>query len=124
VTARELAVLVICGVIGWALVSWLFALIRQQRAPPVSMSMPLAPPALPGPSRSTGLDIARSWHQILDVSEHATAEEIDRACHARLAECDRVRCTAAPGTAVRREAEARRALISAAYEFIRPQRMS
>lgn len=122
-TLRELAVLVICGVIGWALVSWLFVLIRQQRAPPVSMSLPPASRALPGPGPAS-LDLERTWHTLLGVSEHAGAQEIDRAYHARLAECDRIRFSTLPGMRTQRDAEERRALISAAYEFIRPQRTS
>jgi hypothetical protein len=129
VTAIEAVVLLACGLIGWALVSWVFAIIRQQRAPPIPMSTsPLAAPpprALPAPPGTASLDdIASSWYIILGVGEHATGDEIDRAYRMRLAECEQPSLAMQPGRDDSRETESRRARIHAAYQFIRPRRLT
>jgi DnaJ-domain-containing protein 1 len=122
-TAVQAVVLLICALIGWGLVSWLFAIIRQQRAPPIPMSIsPVAPPALPAPPSKRPNELASSWHLILGVGEHASAAEIDQAYRARLAECDQARSKMQPETEEWRETELRRARIQAAYDFIRPLR--
>lgn len=121
-TVVDALVLLVCGLVGWALVSWLIGLVQQQRAPPFPIGVP--PPAsaraLPAPSAIA--DMAASWRTILEVGEHATAQEIDTAYQRRLAECDREAFAAPTGTAAHREAEARRARIVAAYEFSRSVR--
>jgi len=128
VSAADWAVLLGCALLGFALVSWLLALIRQQRAPPLpigSLPPPAPPlPATPGDSvteQVSRADISRSWHMILGVAERASAEEIESAFQARLAECERVAFDSIPGTDERRAAETRRERIRAAYDFIRRQ---
>jgi hypothetical protein len=115
------AVLLGCSVIGWALVSWLIGVIRQQRAPPLAIGA-LPPPATSPASGATTREIADSWHTILGVEREASLPEIEAAYRARLAECDRVLLNRLPGTSEQRDAESRRALIEAAYGFIKPVR--
>jgi hypothetical protein len=109
------------GVVGFALVSWLLALVRQQKAPPVAIaSATPAPP--PGRGRLSLAALGEEWHRVLGVAREATPGEIEAAYHARIAECDRVRFAADAGSAERDEALRRRADVQDAYEFIRPLR--
>lgn len=34
----DLAIVVLCGVIGWCIVSWIISLVRQQKRPPLDLS--------------------------------------------------------------------------------------
>jgi hypothetical protein len=63
-----------------------------------------------------------AWPTILQVDKSATAAEIEKAYHALLAECDRIRFSTWYSAQERQEAETRRAKVCAAYEFIRPRR--
>jgi hypothetical protein len=67
-------------------------------------------------------EVARAWHTILGVSSDASGAEIERAYHAKLADCDRVRFTVDIPEATKRRAEEQRARVSQAFEFIRPLR--
>ena len=108
----------VAGVVGFALVSWLLTLMRQQKAPPVAIAS--APP--PTGSRLSVASLGEQWHRLLGVAREATPEEIEAAYHARLAECDRVRFAAGAGEADKEAARQRRADVQEAYEFIRPLR--
>jgi hypothetical protein len=105
-------------------VSWVITLVRQQRAPPVTLH---------GDPRPVGADdtrertpslqeIAASWQNLLQVRGDANIEEIAAAYHQRLAECDQVRFSATAGSAERQAAERQRTLIDEAYNFIRTSR--
>ena len=113
-------VLIVCGIGGWAIVSWIFGLVRQQKAPPIPMHLPAANEA---PKRKLSVaELSERWHLILDVAPEAEAVEIERAYHERLAECDRVRFSSTASVEEKRAAAERRVEVSRAFEFIRPQR--
>jgi hypothetical protein len=65
-------------------------------------------------------EISSRWSVILRVSESASAQEIEAAYHAGIAECDRIRFSPAESAAAKADAETRRAQITQAFEFIRP----
>jgi hypothetical protein len=121
---RDWVVLIACALIGWGLVSWLIAVVRPQgtanKEPPqgplrlVNMGQPDA--------SATAADMETAWPSILQVDRNATTVEIESAYHTLLAECDRVRFSTWYSAQERQEAEARRARVCAAYEFIRPRR--
>ena len=113
-------ILGVCGLVGFAIVWGGFALVRQQKAPPVPMLDVRAPPA-GAPSLSVA-ELADRWHAILQVPPNASAADIERAYHERLSECDRARFASDAHDGDKVQAEARRAQISQAYEFIRPLR--
>jgi hypothetical protein len=136
---KDWVVLIACGLIGWGVVSWLISVIRPPRqlsakdpeqaplrlaneTPPDAQA---AAPALgpgPSPALSPAPDMETAWPTILQVDRNATAAEIEKAYHALLAECDRVRFSTWYSAQERQEADARRANVCAAYEFIRPRR--
>jgi len=107
-------VALVAGIVGFALVSWLLSVIRQQRAPPVAIQSPAAERA-----RLSLATLGAQWHRLPGVAPAATPAEIESAYHARLAECDRVRFGAETSDAHREEARRRRAQVEDAYEFIR-----
>jgi len=130
---KDWVVLIACGLIGWGVVSWLISVIRPPQQPsakdpeptPLRLtSEPLpdaqAGPAPAGPAPATGIETA--WPTILQVDKSAAAAEIEKAYHALLAECDRVRFSTWYSAEERQDAEKRRANVCAAYEFIRPRR--
>ena len=114
-------VALLAAVAGFALVSWLLTLVRQQKAPPVAI-VAAASAAPPGRGRLSLAALGEEWHRVLGVSRAATPAEIEAAYHARLAECDGVRFAADAGAAEKDEALRRRADVQDAYEFIRPLR--
>ena len=71
---------------------------------------------------SPGIGMETAWPAILQVDKSATAAEIEKAYHTLLAECDRIRFSTWYSAQERQEAAARRAMVCAAYEFIRPRR--
>lgn len=108
---------------GWALVSLVGHLVRQQRRPPVDMYGGL--PAQPDTRSRDALSVAEisnSWYQILGVVEGATAKEIEDAYHQRIAECDRIRFSPTETSEEQKAAATRRLRVNQAYEFIRPLR--
>jgi hypothetical protein len=135
-------VVIVMGVVGWLVVSFLLNRSKppqegdDQSAPPrpdaftPRLPAPAPVPAAVGVDTDAGdasewlsLDeIGRSWHLILAVSSDAPAGEIESAYHAKLAECDRVRFSADATPGSRKLAEQQRARINQAYEFIRPSR--
>ncbi len=165
---NELFFVVVGGLLGWWIVSWVISLFRQQKRPPIDIvgggqrkpwdgantpnasqerpalpapldltrdDPPVATPgpgagpvATPGPAgawggRARGLSVAEisaQWVSILGVAESATAAQIEAAYHARLAECDRTRFAATASDAEKEEAQAVRARVTQAYEFVRP----
>lgn len=142
---RDWVVLIACGLIGWGVVSWLISVIRPPQPPSVkdpeqnplrltnepgpdtqvgqrsSITAPFAT-AAPATSTAATTDMETAWPAILQVAKNATAAEIEKAYHALIAECDRVRFSTWYSAQERREAEVRRANVCAAYEFIRPRR--
>jgi len=120
VSLTDGAVLILCAIGGWAIVSWIFAVVRQQKAPPIRMDLPGASDA---PKRKLSLaELSERWHLILNVPPEAGAADIERAYHERLAECDRVRFSSTASVEEKRAAAERRVEVSRAFEFIRPQR--
>ena len=114
-------VALVAAVVGFGLVSWLLALVRQQKEPPVAIGSP--PPATPASRGRLSLAaLGEQWHQILGVAREAGAAELQAAYHARLAECDAARFAAGASEAQRAEAQQRRVDVEDAYEFIRPLR--
>lgn len=116
-------VVLVGGVVGWALVSLVAHLVRQQKQPPLDLYGGLAKNESP-PARSalTVAEIASRWHEILAVSESASAEQIDEAYHQRIGECDRIRFSATEAPESKKVAELTRSQVNQAYEFIRPLR--
>lgn len=93
------------------------------RPAPISTPTPIQPRDIPGGAGPVSLDeIGRTWHTILGVSSEARADEIERAYYAKLADCDRVRLASDASHDARRNAEHQRALLTQAFEFIRPLR--
>lgn len=80
-----------------------------------------APSACSGGELSVS-ELGSTWHVILGVPAEATSAEIDAGYHARLAECDRIRFSPNATALDRQNAEARRAQVNEAFEFIRPIR--
>jgi DnaJ-domain-containing protein 1 len=90
---------------------------------PTSAPKPLPVRDIPGGFGPVSLDeIGRTWHTILGVSSEARADEIERAYYAKLAECDRARLASDVSPDARRRVEQQRALLTQAFEFIRPLR--
>ena len=105
-----------CGLAGFGVVWWLFSVVRQQKTPP----MPMGPVAARiEPRRISVAELGSTWHVILGVPAESTAVEIEAAYHARLAECDRIRFSPDETALSKQSAEAARARVSEAYEFIR-----
>jgi len=95
----------------------------QSPRAPGHVLVPTSVRDIPGSHGPASLDeIGRTWHTILGVSSEAGAEEIERAYYARLAECDRGRLAADTSSEVRQSLERQRALLTQAFEFIRPLR--
>jgi hypothetical protein len=108
-----------CGLAGFGVVWWLFSVVRQQKTPPIPMD--------PGaariePRRISVAELGNTWHVILGVPAEATAVEIEAAYHARLAEYDRIRFAPDETALSKQTAEAARARLTEAYEFIRQAR--
>lgn len=114
-------VALLAAAVGFALVSWLLSLVRQQRAPPVAIQPPAAD-ASPGRGRLSLAALGDGWPAVLGVTREATAAQIEAAYHARVAECDSVRFTTGADDKEKEEARARRADVEDAYEFIRALR--
>jgi hypothetical protein len=115
----DLAIGLGAGLAGFGVVWWLFNMVRQQKRPPVEMH------SVSSRSEATQLSVAelgRTWHVILGVPAEATSAEIEAGYHARLAECDRIRFSPNEPALARQNAEAMRAQVSEAFEFIRPIR--
>src|SRR5258708_30102756 len=125
----DLVVVIVAGLVGFGLVSWVINVVRQQRSAPVEIS-----PGTPGAGTSDAgtpdaaraaraapslAELGRGWHSTLGVSENATREEIEAAHRALLAECDRVSSSADSPEGERQRAEERRAQVNEAFEFIR-----
>jgi hypothetical protein len=123
VNILELGVLLICGVVGWLVVSWVINLLRQQRSPPVVIAgeSPRPPPGAASSRGPSVAELAESWSEILKVRADAGLEEIETAYHQRLAECDRLRL-ALEDAAGQEQAQQRRATLEDAYNFIRSVR--
>jgi hypothetical protein len=108
-----------CGLAGFGVVWWLFSVARQQKTPPIPMG---AVAARSESSRISVAELGSTWHVILGVPAESTAVEIEAAYHARLAECDRIRFSANETALSKQTAEAARARVGEAYEFIRQVR--
>jgi hypothetical protein len=119
-SATEWVVVVGGALVGFGVVSWILTVIEQQKRPPVSMDTQSNPMRLPAAPESRPADVRDTWHTTLGVSADATAVEIENAYHSRIAECDRVRFDTTASVSDRQSAEARRAEVSSAFEFIRP----
>ncbi len=119
-SATEWVVVVGGALVGFGVVSWILTVIEQQKRPPVAMDTHTALMPVPDPSQSSPAGVSDNWHMILGVSAEATAVQIESAYHARIAECDRVRFDSKASTSDRQSAEARRAEVCNAFEFIRP----
>jgi hypothetical protein len=129
------------ALVGWALVSWLITIVRQQRAPPLDMKQAERAAALPAavtgvPATATGAPLAAeagarstlslaelsgTWHAILGVSANARLEQIEAAYRAGLAQCERDGASNGGAAAAARRQE-RRAHLEDAYEFARALR--
>ena len=130
---KEWVVLIACGLIGWGVVSWLLSVIKPPRQPsaqdpeqnPLRLANETRPDAQVGQGPATpepATDMETAWPTILQVDKSATVADIEKAYHALLAECDRVRFSTWYSAQEREAAEARRENVCAAYEFIRPRR--
>ena len=108
-----------CGLAGFGVVWWLFSVVRQQKTPPMPMG---SSAARIEPRRISVAELGSTWHVILGVPAEATSSEIEAAYHARLAECDRIRFSPDETALSKQTAEAARAAVSEAYEFIRQVR--
>ena len=113
---KDWVVLIACGLIGWGVVSWLMSVIRPPQPRPNAQASPARNQNRPA------TDIETAWPTILQVDKNATVDEIEKAYHALIAECDRIRFSTWYSAQERQEAEARRTTVCAAYEFIRPRR--
>jgi hypothetical protein len=101
--------------IGWGLVSWIIAMVRQQRAPPVPMGLETrsTPTAAAAPHGRISLaELGRTWHVILGVREDASLAQIEAAYRERVAECER-------GAAAGAATAAARSRLDEALEFVR-----
>jgi hypothetical protein len=65
-------------------------------------------------------EISARWSTILRVPASADAQTIEAAYHAGIAECDAIRFSSTESASTQSAAEARRAQITQAFEFIRP----
>lgn len=110
----DLGVAVVAGVVGFGIIWGIFALIRQQKAPPIELFKTEPRPSAESGGKLSLEELGRTWHIILGVPAQARPDEIEAGYHARLAECDRIR--------EKQDAETRRAQVNEAYEFIRQAR--
>jgi hypothetical protein len=117
--ATDLAVGLGAAVVGFGIIWGVFALIRQQRAPPVEMFNIEPKSSVDSRGRVNLAELGATWHVILGVHAGATSDEIEAAYHARLAECDRIRFSSSESAGEKQNAEVRRAQVNEAYEFIR-----
>lgn len=122
--ATDLLVAGGAGLLGFGIIWGLFALVRQQKAPPLEIFKTQAGPDSParGAAKLNLAELGQRWHQILGVTPAATPAEIEAGYRARLAECDRVRMSPDAGAPAKQGAEERRAQVNDAYEFIRQVR--
>ena len=118
--ATELVAVIGSGLVGFGVVSWILTVIQQQKRPPLSMDTRTTPSRLLAAAEPLPGDVHDRCHTILGVSAEASAAEIESAYHARIAECDRVRFDSRASASDKQLAEARRAEVSNAFEFIRP----
>ena len=134
----DLGILALCALVGWAVVSWIISVVQQQKRPPLDLTGGSSAPreplrGLPSPTafsdngvrdmRALSLsEISARWSSILGVPESSSAQEIEAAYHASLAECDRIRFSPSESASAKSGAETRRAQITQAFEFIRPLR--
>ncbi len=136
----DLGILALCALVGWAVVSWIISVVQQQKRPPLDLTGASSAPreprreplrGLPSPAafsdngvrdmRALSLsEISARWSSILGIPESSSAQEIEAAYHASLAECDRIRFSPSESESAKSAAEARRAQITQAFEFIRP----
>jgi hypothetical protein len=101
--------------IGWGLVSWIIAMVRQQRAPPVPMGPEIRStptPAAAPHGRISLAELGRTWHLILGVREDASLAQVEAAYRERVAECER-------GGAAGDATAAARSRLDEALEFVR-----
>jgi hypothetical protein len=146
-TKYEIGILVVGGLTGWWVISYLF---DKRGGTPTANDAPPAVPAhdaLPGtapadgdpepsseqssgrspPAGSSGapglsvLELQDRWPEVLDVDRGATTDEIEAAYARRRAAIDRIRFSERPSA--EREAAARDLrTLDAAYEFVRSAR--
>jgi hypothetical protein len=101
--------------IGWGLVSWIIAMVRQQRAPPVPMgpeTRSTPTPAAAPHGRTSLAELGRTWHVILGVRKDASLAQVEAAYRERVAECER-------GGAAGDATAAARSRLDEALEFVR-----
>lgn len=122
--AIDLGIAAGAGLLGFGIIWGLFALVRQQKAPPLEIFKTETEPRPPlqGTAKLNLAELGRSWHLILGVAPQAAAAEIEVAYRARLAECDRIRLSPEEAESAKASAETRRAQLNEAYEFIRQVR--
>jgi hypothetical protein len=130
------------AIIGWLLVNYLFSRGKPkedeeeggdardvhstadvQRLPAPTRSPSAALDSDEGSAAGLSLEeLGRHWHIILGVPNDATAAQIERAYHSKLAEYDAIRFSSEAPTSVKRSAEEHRERLIQAFEFIRPMR--
>lgn len=114
----DIAIVAVCAAAGWAIVSWLFNVVRQQKAPPVPMEHTRS--SRMGSEDMSLAELGRQWHLILGVSPGAEAAAVEHAYRERLAECAQLGLATSATAEQKSEAEKRRRRITQAFEFIRP----
>jgi hypothetical protein len=116
-------VVIVAAVVGWLLVNYLFS--RGKPKDEEEERADILPAPEPADVPATGLsleELGRHWHVILGVPSNATAAQIERAYHSKLAEYDAVRFSPDAPDSVKRSAEDHRQRLIQAFEFIRPLR--
>lgn len=120
--ATDLAVGFGAAVIGFGIIWGVFGLIRQQKAAPVEMFKDEQKMSSDSRGKVSLAELGRTWHVTLGVDVAATADEIEAAYHARLAECDRIWFSSPENAVEKQNAEIRRVQVNEAYDFIRSVR--
>lgn len=119
-TRLDWGIVLVGGIVGWTVVAWSITVIRQQKRPPLNTSDELEQTSAPRSESLGVVELASHWASILGTTKDASAEDIDTAYHARIAECDRIRFTPNVSSEDKQGAEQRRVQIEQAFEFIRP----
>jgi hypothetical protein len=124
-TSSELGIVVVGGLAGWWLVSWL---IERRNPPPAAPSAAPPPaPALASAATESAAppsvrELGDSWWTMLGVERGATLAEITASYQQRRAALERVRSSPTSTAADSDRAAVEQRAVEAAYEFIRASR--
>ena len=119
----QLGILVVGGLAGWWVVSYLFDRGKRGNASAARADEHAnAPEPEPNDREPTLLELGERWHAILGVAPSATIDEIEAAYAARRIELGRRRYSSGADESELRAVALQLRTLDAAYEFVRAAR--